>query len=226
MTAECPPKAFNKLAEFANFHLTNRPTVASTAATENPKFKIPKFSIKDPSAKSTFIIPKLGGASKVDDSKNRIETPHELSMQKIMALKELNLSSNSKSAESIPPNCQTVDLSTALRTGVNAPILVPHKIPTDDNFQPKFIDCDILTGYLPTITQDCEIDVSHVLARNCRKYRTRNYSKFGKIICSKFRARDVPYVDHDFRQRHAIEAFGFLTPSPCDLILKHVNLHR
>lgn len=193
------------------------------------KFKIPKFSIKDSSAKSTFIIPKLlNSVPKGDDSKNRIETPHELSMQKIMALKELKISDNAKLNESNLPNCPSVDLSTALRTNVNVPIIVHHTLPNNDNFQPKFIDCDILTNYLPTITQDCEIDASHILVRNCRKYRTKNYSKFGKIICSKFRARNVPYVEHDFRQRYTIEAFGFGTPSPCDLILKHVamNLHR
>lgn len=223
---QCPPKAFNKLSEFANFHLTNRPAETSKE-TNTPKFTIPKFSMTDSSTKSTFIIPKLNSASKVDDLKNKIETPHELSMQKIMALTDLKISGYSKPSKLLSSN-QTVDLSTALRTDVNVPIVVPHKVSTNDSFQPKFIDCEILTDYLPTITKDCEIDASHVLIRNCGKFRTRNYSTFGKIICSKFRARSVPYVDHDFRQRNAIEAFSFLSPSPCDLILKHValNLHR
>lgn len=220
---QSPPKAFNKLAEFANFHLTNRSVSSSTAA-EKPKFNLPKFSIKDPSVKPTFIIPKLSNASKLDNLKNRTETPHDMSMQKIMALKDLRISSIAKPNESTQTVHQIVDLSTALRTG-NIPILVPNKIPNNENFQPKFIDCEILSNYLPTITKDCEIDASHVLVRNIAKFRTKCNSKFGKIICSKFRNRNVPYVDHSFNQKYGIAAFPFLSPSPCDLILKHVSLN-
>lgn len=174
--------------------------------------------------KPTFIIPKLGSASKLEDLKNVIGTPHDLSMQKIMALKDLNISRITKPNESTARNHQIVDLSTALRTG-NVPIMVPNKIPADENFQPKFIDCETMSTLLPTITKDCEIDASHVLVRNVAKFRTKCNSKFGKIICSKFRARHVPYVEHNFEQKYAIEAFSFLSPSPCDLILKHVSLN-
>lgn len=221
-TEQCPPKTFNKLAEFANFHLTSRSAEPSVEVAK-PKFNIPKFSIKDPSAKPTFIIPKLNSALKTDNLTNKIGTPHELSMQKIMALKELKISNISKSNQPTDSSQQIVDLSTALRTG-NVPILAPTSIPTDENFQPKFIDCEILTNFLPTITRDCEIDVSHVLVRNVTKYRTNRKSKFGKVFCSKFRNLNVPYVDHNFSRRNVVEAFSFLSPSPCDLILKHVAL--
>lgn len=222
-----PQKTFNKLAEFANFHLTNR-SIQTSVDAEKPKFSIPKFSIKDPSLKSAFIIPKLNNASKLDDLKNKIETPHELSMQKIMALKDLKISSITKPNDSTKSDHQIVDLSTALRTDGNIPILVPNKIPNNEHFQPKFIDCEILSNYLPTITKDCEIDASHVLVRNMAKFQTKSNSKFGKIICSKFRNRNVPYVDHSFDRKYTIEEFPFLSPSPCDLILKHVsfNLNR
>lgn len=223
-TEQFPPQSFNKLAEFANFHLTNRPVEATSVQAAKPMFNIPKFSIKDPSAKPAFIIPQLSQTSKLDDLKNRIGTPHELSMQKIMALKDLNISNITKPNETTSNNHQIIDLSTALRTG-NSPILVPNRITTDENFQPKFIDCEILTNYLPTITKDCEIDASHVLVRNIAKFRTKCNSKFGKIICSKFRNRNVPYVDHSFNQTYTIDAFPFLSPSPCDVILKHVRLN-
>lgn len=226
---QCPPKTFNKLAEFANFHLTNK-SIETEKETLKPKFILPKLSIKDPSVKPTFIIPKLSSVLKMDDVKNKTETPHDLSLQKIMALKDLNISNIAKSNNLPSPSTsdhQFVDLSTALRTN-DIPILVPNKNPTNPKFEPKFIDCDILPNLLPTITQDCEIDASHILVRNITKYGTRMNSKFGKIICSKFRSRNVPYVDHDFNQKHRIEAFTFRTQSPDDVILNHIasNIQR
>lgn len=221
---QCPPKSFNKLAEFANFHLTNK-SIETEKETLKPKFILPKFSMKDPSVKSTFIIPKLGSIPKMDDLKNKIETPHDLSLQKIMALKDLNISKVTKLNDLPSPSTNDhhfVDLSTALRTD-DVPILVPNRNPNNPKFEPKFIDCDIPPNLLPTITQDCEIDASHILVRNITKYRTRINSKFGKIICSKFRERNVPYVDHNFNQKHRIEAFTFRTKSPDDVILHHMS---
>lgn len=216
---QCPPKTFNKLAEFANFHLTNR---SGEKETLKPRFTLPTLSLKP-----TFIIPKLNSTSKMDDVKNKIETPHELSLQKIMALKDLKIS-NIIQPNVLPSmnNHQFVDLSTALRTG-DIPILVPNKNPNNQDFQPKFIDCDILPSLLPIITQDCEIDASHILARDVTKFRTKANSKIGKIICSKFQSRYVPYVDHNFKQKHIIKAFAFRKPSPDDVILSHtLNIRR
>lgn len=157
-------------------------------------------------------------------------TPHELSLKKIMDLKNIKLSDECKTENALtqsPPLCEesVIDLSTALRTENSIPIQNPidHTLENDENksFIPNYIDCDqALTILMPTITKDCEIDISNIShAMN----RVNAISKFGKTLCSRYRCSSMPYVKHEFFIRHKIERYAFEHPSPDDLILRQLN---
>lgn len=102
-----------------------------------------------------------------------------------MDLKNIQLSDENTLTKSLPL-CEdsVIDLSTALRTETSIPIQIPidHTLGNDENrsFIPNYIDCDQapLTILMPTITKDCEIDISNIShALN----RIKTISKFGPM---------------------------------------------
>lgn len=183
-------------------------------------------------ASQQFSIPKLTPKFNSPSLLRKELTPHELSLKKIMDLKNIELSDNIQCKMENPlrkpqPFCENsiIDLSSALRTENSIPIQIPieHALENVEkkSFIPNYIDCDqALTILMPTITKDCEIDISNI-SQTINRFKA--ISKFGKTLCSRYRCSAMPYVKHDFFIRHQIERYAFQHPSPDDLILHQLN---
>lgn len=214
--------SFTKLSDFTNFHLQR----SSGDLLSN--VSVPRLN----TASKLFSIPKLTPKFIAPPELRTELTPHELSLKKILDLKNIKLSDHvlcttentlTKSA----PLCAdpVIDLSTALRTANSIPIQIPFDNALENNenksFIPNYIDCDqALTILMPAITKDCEIDISNIShALN----RIKTISKFGKTLCSRYRCSAIPYVKHEFFIRHKIDRYAFEHPSPDDLILRQLN---
>lgn len=114
-----------------------------------------------------------------------------------------------------------VDLSAAL-LAKDDKITAPIKFIPED-FEVKFVDCELsASSALQTvITKDCEIDVSHLLNIQLNN-RTQKTSQFGKILCTKFRCKRMPYVGHEFHPKHNIVPFAFNTINS----IRRINVKR
>lgn len=195
------------------------------------------------------MIPKLNGTfstiQKLNLNNPTNLTPHELSLKKIINMKNNNnnivpMSSLDKSIKNenilLPiqandENQFVIDLTSALRQNDKIPIESPMKSIDIEEFTPKFIDCELskiadddnLLSTLPIITNDCcEIDSSSILTMPIMRL-TKKRSKFGKILCTKYRCRSKPIVSHEFMRKHIIEPFWFSRPSPDDIILEQLK---
>lgn len=205
---------FQNLSEMANAHLSSTTSVKDTGEKQTPCINIPR-----PANKSKIFIPKLSGGSNLSLSPSSSETPtpHELSLKKIMDLKRLSISDQ----ENIPITTAEneivdseqkclVDLTCALnKPGFALPMIVAEKraIETIDF---KFNDCDFIesSSSLPSVTRDCCLNISDVL-REKLKNRTKNTSPLGKILCSRFKCKSIPYIRHGFEYKHKIQPFRF-----------------
>lgn len=224
---------FNKLSDLANFHLQNSVPESIDATTS---------IMTNLSISPKFVIPKLNGTfstiQKCNINNNTNLTPHELSLKKIIHMKN-NYSGTTKISQehlmknetNLSPkviddeNQFVIDLSSALRQNDKIPIESPMKSIDIEEFTPKFIDCELSTinhNLLTMITNDCEIDSSSILVMPIRRV-TKKRSKFGKILCTKYRCNRKPIVSHDFKQKHVIEPFWFGRPSPDDIILEQLK---
>lgn len=231
-----PPAAptFTNLADLANYRLKN----ANLNNGVSPNIAVPNAN--NPTL-SNFVIPKFNtGQSPSYGSSSDGLTPHEMSLKKIMEMRKLNISDDVAMAvvETVARNStdangtkqataltkssdqQTsslynltnfvVDLSAALLAKDDQVTAPPKIIP--EEFEVKFVDCEIspCAALMPIITKDCEIDASGVLNEQVNA-RTRRPSSFGKILCTQFRCKRMPYVSHEFQPRHKIVPFAFNT---------------
>lgn len=121
----------------------------------------------------------------------------------------LSYSISCKPSNSLSENF-VVDLRSALVTEHDK-IIVPTKV-LPEKFDIKFVDCDAKPSkfLLPILTQNCEIDISDVLNKTLLN-RTKQTTAFGKILCSRFRCKEQPYVKHGFNPKHAVIPFKFDT---------------
>lgn len=205
---------FNNLSEMANAHLLTTSSVKDSAEKQTPSINIPQ-----PASTMKFFIPKLSGGSNLSLSPSSSETPtpHELSLKKIMDFKRLSISDQ----ENIPITTTEnkivdtemkclVDLTSALnKPGFVSPMIVPEKrvVETIDF---KFNDCDFTESLsaMPTVTRDCCLNISDIVKEKL-KNRTKITSPFGKILCSRFKCKSIPYIRHGFENKHRIEPFRF-----------------
>lgn len=213
---------FTNLADLANYRLKN----ASLHNGSTPSIAVP---IANKIGGNNFVIPKFkSGQSPNYGSSSEGLTPHEMSLKKIMEMRKLHISddainttdTNSSDVRTITFNSRqsslsdstnfVVDLSAAL-LGKEDQVIVPPKI-IPEVFNVKFVDCEISPriALMPIITKDCEIDASSILNQQVG-IRTRRTSSFGKIICTNFRRKHMPYVSHEFQPVHKIVPFAFNT---------------
>lgn len=207
---------FNNLSELVIAHLAND-------LVTNPSQSI---NIPQQLNGTKFSIPKLNGvcnSSSLSSSENL--TPHEMSLKKIMELKRLHISSNVDSITNDIPTTYAkieigdanknenyvVDLTTALNDpGFKSSFISPVKqIAEPIDF--KFIDCDIIERHknvLPIMNKDCNLNLSNILNENILN-RTKIVSQFGKILCSRYKCRKQPFVQHSFENKHKIKPFRF-----------------
>lgn len=202
---------FSSLSDFASFHLK----------TNTPTFALPKLS------SSPILVGSGGSPLSIQSGGLPSLTPHQESLQKIMNLRKMTLS-ESEEKNSLPNETESdlplkIDLTSALSTDTRLPN--PNRkpinvIPDDmhDIFIPQFIECDIVPLLEQQITHDCEIDISSLLDE-ILVGKTVNSSKFGKILCKKYRLRELQYIKHSFDVKSRINSFNFGTPSPDDVTL-------
>lgn len=233
-TTQVSSPAFSKLSDLTNFHLSTGGGGGSLSAT------------------SGFVIPKLTlGLSKCEAATAAATTtltPHELSLKKIMDLKNIRLTEQTSGDETeqnrpvvgVDVVSSKIDLSSALRTANCVPIVMAA-IDSAPPFVPTYIDCEQTTAIMPTITQDCQIDVSDLLllATTDGGHQPKRVSPFGKTLCMRYtfvdnnsddlmkqqqrRRRRLNRVKHEFTIRHHIRPYGFQNLSPDDLVLRTLN---
>lgn len=240
---------FNKLSDFTNLYLQKNSnpltdgllgkglSIPALIPTQNNDAPLNSLGIspKLSSSPGAFNIPKLTSSptfGSVNLSTIKAElTPHEISLRKIMDLKKIHITEQPQETNiTLSPTVeQVIDLSTALRTDSKIPINDDTElVSTDEPFVPMYIDCDLVSQttndklhLLPNITQDCEIDISHLV--NVKLPTARVISKFGKILCSKYRCKNVSYIRHGFTPKNSIKQFMFGQPSPDDIVLRQIQ---
>lgn len=202
----------------ANAHLLSSST--SSVKDFGQDKQTPSINIPQTANKVKFFVPKLSGGSNLSLSPSSSETPtpHELSLKKIMDLKRLSISDQ----ENIPITTAEnkiiidteqkclVDLTCALnKPGFASPMIVPEKriIETIDF---KFNDCNFIESPspMPTVTRDCCLNISDIRSEKL-KNRTKKTSPLGKILCSRFKCKSIPYIRHGFKNKHQIQPFRF-----------------
>lgn len=221
----------------ANAHLTSANV---TNDSPNP-IRSASINITPPLNRPKFTLPKLNSNSPTNSSpvlSGDKLTPHEASLQKIMELKRLSISSDSPAIipsgslsatdfESVQTTYAKVNSdngSSPSITVVEEPqfmvdltraLIRPNAAmknirPISEKINFKFVDCDIAKHpfSLPNVTKDCCLDISEVMAE-ILLCRTKKTSCFGKILCSRYRNRRKPSLVHGFDNKHAIKPFGF-----------------
>lgn len=116
-----------------------------------------------------------------------------------------------------------IDLSAALLTASIVQVKVPVLEP-EEEFTPKFIDCDVTPLMTQKIRLDeyCEVDARHLLQVGIPLRGEK--STFGKVFCRKYCMRKKPYVPHVFVTRESPKIFKFDSESPDEVITR--NLER
>lgn len=220
------PMKFNNLSELANARLSSSPL-----ANESSQILSQNINIPQQSNQSKFIVPKLSGSgsgscSMSPNSTGESLTPHEVSLKKIMDLKRLHISSNHSKdnadgtlveTETVISNdssvdCQSfsIDLASALNgPHINNTIIPPAKLVVEE-IDFKFIDCDIIEAKDPQlfVTQDCSLNIANIVEQHFEK-RNKSTTAFGRILCSKYKRKQVPLIQHGFVTKYQIKPFNF-----------------
>lgn len=217
-----PPIKFNNLSDLANAHLSH-----DSNASQKPSqtFTLPQQI----QSRTKFVIPKLmgdsGSTAMPSPPNGGSPTPHELSLKKIMDLKRLHISSDETTvdlttATSNAENFQTdplltstqstsIDLACALNGPNFVEPIIPVVKPVMEEIEFKFIDCDITDKCNdPPVLQDCNLNMLHILEQHFVK-RTKCTTSFGRILCSKYKCKRQPLVQHGFINKHQVKPFNF-----------------
>lgn len=228
-TIEAPncmrPMKFNNLSELANAHLSSSPLANEPSKPHSENINIPQQSNQ-----MKFVIPKWSGGSgscsMSPNSTGESLTPHEVSLKKIMDLKRLHISSNhskndtentSLETETVifddnSVDCQpfSIDLASALNGPHISNTIIPPVKPIVEEIDFKFIDCDIIEASdpQPFVTQDCSLNISNILEQHFAS-RTKNTTAFGNILCSKYKRKQLPSIQHGFVTKYQIKPFNF-----------------
>lgn len=211
---------FSNLSELANAHLNSAQLAGAPSKTLSQSVQIPQLLNRQ-----NFAIPKLSGGSGSVSPSSTGETPHEISLKKIMDLKRLHISSKhtSNDTENNPPERQATDSNETdakkqfpidLASALNAPnfgksIILPAK-KNVEQIDFKFIDCDITDDCdrHTSLTEDCSFSISSILQQHFDS-RTMSTTDFGRVLCSKYRRKKQPVILHGFVNKHQIKPFEF-----------------
>lgn len=234
---EQPTPAFTNLADLANYRLksfTSNGIVSPsiTVPKLHSNFIIPKLNMNQSpsygssaegltpheiSLKKIMEMRKLHISGDANSSNDQADSPlshrgaPSTSMSMAVTADQKSFT-NPKSSPLVDSTGFVVDLSAALSTKsdkVTAPIKIIPEV-----FEVEFVDCDLpATSVLASvITKDCEIDASAISDAQLTN-RTHKTSSFGKILCSRFRCKRMPYVSHQFNPKHTIVPFAFNIPN-------------
>lgn len=204
-------------------------------------FKLPSFG---GSIKSGFVLPKLvnltssssGSSNLTDFAKSQLITCSQSDEKKTKFTIPKLLPSK---AESNPfeqmknlhiedePQKIIIDLQSALVFGTErTKISLMPKKEVQENFIPKFIDCDYKMDTTSTkeltFDDNCELITLKKLRSRYKNCSLKRFSMMGKVIGRKFKMK-VPKIHHGYEPKYIIEPFQFDTLSPDDKILAHLN---
>lgn len=234
------PAKFSNLSELANAHLSSSSSSTQTVDQNPSHVHSQKISFpQETQNRSKFVIPKLSGGSgsslMSSNSMGTSPTPHEMSLKKIMDLKRLHISSdqittdmeatsNVENTSANQPSLEcnqsiSIDLACALNDPNFNEIIIPATKPAVEEIEFKFVDCDIAEklNHQPTsVSQDCNLNMLKILDQHFEK-RTKSTTSFGRILCSKYKRKQEPMIQHGFINKHQVKPFNF------DLKMKRVN---
>lgn len=182
---------------------------------------IPKLEnsekLKDGS-KNSFLIPKLF-ANKMQPSNVTLNQMRDLKITDVDSMIDCK-----KSPKFV------IDLESTLLSSNEQKKISPitNVMKQIEMFTPKFIDCenmkdinDISMNELK-INDFCDQLLLSGLTLRFKEIHMKKFSTIGRIIGRKFK-KTMPYIKHSFEPKKVVQRFSFATPSPDDLILKHLN---
>ena len=174
-------------------------------------FVIPKLGSKDLS-KNSFSIPKL-----FNDKKQSTNVP-------LNQMRDLKIIDNEQSPKFV------IDLESTLLSTMEQKKISPiaNVIKEIEVFTPKFIDCENMKNINDISINELKLDdfceqlLLSGLTLRFKEVHMKKFSTIGRIIGRKFK-KSMPYMKHGFEPKKVVQRFSFATPSPDDLILKHLN---
>lgn len=253
---------FAKLSDLTNFHLNNTPigngSLPSTehAITLVTAIKCPEVDHSKPDTPNLFNIPKLFGRTGISGvpptaaAATAQQTPHGMSMQKLLDLKKLNLSAavdRRPVAAPIVVNLTAAAADTVVRTrsisssdaSANGtedvdmllavtPICHPCDAPTASGHQHAGErSLNPLVALSENLTVECDIDLSALAVRKL-PHKTACRSRIGRVLCARYanraaKAWAAARVRHEFAAgADSVQRYRFEKPSPDDLILRQL----
>lgn len=204
---------------------------------------VPSSSFKLPSLggsiKSGFVLPKLvnltssssGSSNLTDFAKSQLLTCSQSDEKKTQFTIPKLFPSKTEQMKNLEiedePQKILIDLKSALVTGTEqTKVSVVPKKEVQENFIPKFVDCDFTMGSNSTkestFDDHCELITLKELRSRYKKSSLERFSMMGKVIGRKFKKK-IPKIHHGYEPKNIIEPFKFDTLSPDDKILAHLN---
>lgn len=204
-----------------------------------PKFLVPKLSFSTKNGLSSLRLKKLTDNESPEYSSLSDLVSDHLSAFKVktsecsfkkeprltesldsVAEKVSNLKINDEN-KSVIEDKWHIDLTVALRESKSAPSVSRNSEKPEEQFEVPFIDCEIEPRETVENVAECRLNISDIL--NCHSPLSKKVSKFGRILCMKYRRKrlhDIKFVDPYKRKTFK---FKFDTPSKDDLILSHLG---
>lgn len=193
---ELPSAAkFNKLSELANAHLSSTIKKNDTAKFFPCSISQNVNEVKNLNESPNSVLNDISQAN----STHFNLTPHEISLQKIMDFRRLDISST-KAVSSEKLKC-IVDLQFAVNSSkhFNTDSLPLERV--------KMVDCNPISQLnsvltTPRVDQFCLLKI-HL------PNRTKQATPLGKILCSRYKQKRQTYVQLSFQPKHKIIPFLF-----------------
>lgn len=201
------------------------------------KFSIPSFTIKSDLVSGGFVIPKLGSSDKSKDgSKNPFSIPklfadkNQSNNVPLNQMRNLKIIDVKPSPDNEPLPKFVIDLKSTLLSSTEQKKISPaaNVIKKIEVFTPKFIDCENMKNINDISMKELKLDdfceqlLLSGLTLRFKEIHMKKFSTIGRIIGRKFK-KSMPYIKHGFEPKKVVQRFSFATPSPDDLILKHLN---
>lgn len=191
--------------------------------------------MKSDSVSGGFFIPKLGSSEK-SKNQNSFSIPKLFTDKKqssnvpLNQMRDLKINDVKSTIDNEQSPKFVIDLKSTLLSSIEQKKIAPiaNVIKEIEVFTPKFIDCenmkDINDIKMKELKLDdfCEQLLLSGLTLRFKEVHLKKFSTIGRIIGRKFK-KSMPYIKHGFEPKKVVQRFSFATPSPDDLILKHLN---
>lgn len=195
------------------------------------KFFIPKLN-SDSSGSTSFSIPKINFSAKKEESEsNTLADFAKLQLNKPEGFGKKpfaipNIFNKPEIQESLEEekalDTFVIDLKSALETD-NKSVVEPSVKPSETStFVPQFVDFKIVIPATKLDFQNCQILTLLEMRKQFSKIKFQKFSSIGKVLKKKFHIKPSISVVHNFIPKNILKPFNFDTPSPDDIVLKHL----